>query len=118
MTLAVALAATLVPAPVQAQGAPAAPPPTAIDVSKAPSKGKKDAKFTLVEFSDFQCPYCSRATDVVNQVLAKYPDDVRFVYKQFPQERRAGSARQHCRGTAGKVLGDARPALQEHARAG
>ncbi len=78
------LAAATLPLPVRAQGAPAAPPPAAIDVSNSPSKGKKDAKITLVEFADYQCPYCARATDVVNQVLQKYPDDVRYVYKQFP----------------------------------
>ena len=84
-SLVVMLAAATLPAPVRAQAAPpAAPPPAAIDVSNAPSKGKKDAKITLVEFADYQCPYCARATDVVKQVMEKYPDDVRYVYKQFP----------------------------------
>jgi len=46
--------------------------------------GDADAKVTVVEFSDFQCPYCSRAAGVTTQIKAKYPNDVRFVFRQFP----------------------------------
>jgi protein-disulfide isomerase len=51
---------------------------------KAPSFGPADAKVTVVEFSDFQCPYCSRAADVVDQVKEKYGDRIHFVFRQFP----------------------------------
>jgi protein-disulfide isomerase len=51
---------------------------------KAPSFGPADAKVTVVEFSDFQCPYCSKAADVVDQVKEKYGDRVHFVFRQFP----------------------------------
>lgn len=47
-------------------------------------RGPKDAKVTIVEFSDFQCPFCSQSKTLVDQVLEAYPKDVRFVYKQFP----------------------------------
>ncbi|MDZ4700781.1 MAG: thioredoxin domain-containing protein [Rhodothermales bacterium] len=49
-----------------------------------PSKGPADAPVTIVEFSDFQCPYCAAAADTLRQVLTKYPDQVRLVYVQFP----------------------------------
>ena len=39
---------------------------------------------TIVEFSDFQCPFCARATPLIADVLKKYPKGVHFVYKQFP----------------------------------
>ena len=49
-----------------------------------PVRGKQDATVTIVEFSDFQCPYCSRGADTMEQVLEKYPNDVKFVFKHFP----------------------------------
>lgn len=49
-----------------------------------PSFGPKDAKVTIVEFSDFQCPYCSRAAEVAEKVREKYGDEVRFVFRQYP----------------------------------
>jgi len=50
-----------------------------------PSRGPKDAKVTIVEYSDFQCPYCAKAHVIIEQeVLKAYGDKVRFVYKQFP----------------------------------
>ncbi|HET7541604.1 MAG TPA: thioredoxin domain-containing protein [Polyangiaceae bacterium] len=51
---------------------------------KAPAFGPEDAKVTVVEFSDFQCPYCSRAATAVDQIKAKYGTRVRFVFRQFP----------------------------------
>ncbi len=50
----------------------------------APSFGPADAKVTVVEFSDFQCPYCSRAASVTTQVKEKYGTKVRFVFRQYP----------------------------------
>jgi len=50
----------------------------------APSFGPQDAKVTVVEFSDFQCPYCSRAATAVDQLKEKYGTRVRFVFRQFP----------------------------------
>jgi protein-disulfide isomerase len=56
----------------------------AIPIQGAPSKGPAAARITLVEFSDFECPYCSAAAVKVEAVLKAYPNDVRLVYKQFP----------------------------------
>lgn len=50
----------------------------------APTFGKKDAPVTLVEFSDFQCPYCQAAAPTLKQVEQKYGDKVQIVYRQFP----------------------------------
>lgn len=57
---------------------------TAISAPDAPSFGPANAKVTIVEFSDFQCPYCSKAAEVTNQVKAKYGDKVRLVFRHFP----------------------------------
>ena len=46
--------------------------------------GPADAKVTLVEFSDFECPFCSRAANVLTQVKEKYSDKVRVVFRHFP----------------------------------
>jgi protein-disulfide isomerase len=50
----------------------------------APSKGPAEAKVTLVEFSDFQCPFCSRFFPTLKQVEQNFGDKVRIVYRQFP----------------------------------
>lgn len=52
--------------------------------SKGPSRGPADAPITIVEFSDFQCAYCARLTPTLDQVMAKYGDKVRRVFRQFP----------------------------------
>ncbi|MEM1206363.1 MAG: thioredoxin domain-containing protein [Acidobacteriota bacterium] len=49
-----------------------------------PVRGNADAPVTIVEFSDFQCPYCTRGAATVEEILAKYPNDVKFVFKHFP----------------------------------
>lgn len=49
-----------------------------------PVRGNPDAAITIVEFSDFQCPYCARAYATMEQVVEQYGDDVRFVYMQYP----------------------------------
>lgn len=61
--------------------------------AEGPSKGPADARITIVEFSDFQCPYCQRAAATVEAVLAKYPEDVRFVYRHLPLDRIHPNAR-------------------------
>lgn len=58
--------------------------PVVIATDGAPAKGPSTARITLVEFSDFQCPFCVRAVSQLEAALKAYPHDVRFVYKQFP----------------------------------
>jgi protein-disulfide isomerase len=55
-----------------------------IDLAGAPSKGPDTAPVTIVEFSDFHCPYCRGVQPTLEQVLQKYPTQVRLVYKHFP----------------------------------
>lgn len=56
-----------------------------IDLKGQPSKGPADAKVTIVEYSDFQCPFCSRGYNTMEkQVLAQYGDKVKFYYKHYP----------------------------------
>jgi protein-disulfide isomerase len=55
-----------------------------IDYGTSPRYGKQDAPVTIVEFSDFQCPHCATASDVIKQVKDKYKDKVSVVYKNFP----------------------------------
>jgi protein-disulfide isomerase len=50
----------------------------------APAFGPEDAAVTIVEFSDFQCPYCKGAADAVTEIKKKYGDKTRFVFRQFP----------------------------------
>jgi protein-disulfide isomerase len=55
-----------------------------IPVASAPIRGNPDAPVTIVEFSDFQCPFCARTAPLIQQVQDKYGDKVRVVYKHFP----------------------------------
>jgi len=60
------------------------PPRQKVEVAGHPDKGPKDAPIELVEFSDFQCPFCQRANPTVDQVLKTYGDRIHFVYRHFP----------------------------------
>jgi protein-disulfide isomerase len=57
-----------------------------VEVSSAghPSLGPATAPVTIVEFGDFQCPFCKRAQPTIKEVLSKYPGKVRLVYMDFP----------------------------------
>jgi protein-disulfide isomerase len=65
-----------------------APAPAPIVVERTPDErgqiiGAYDAEITIVEFSDFECPYCADAVPAINEILERYPQ-VRFVYRHFP----------------------------------
>ncbi len=56
-----------------------------IDVSGRPTRGSKDAKVVVVNFDDFQCPFCSRMHQTLfPELLKEYGDRVQFVYKDYP----------------------------------
>ncbi len=84
------------------QPAPAAPPPAAqaqrpaarpvedphavyrVPVEDSPAKGPADALVTMVEVSDFECPFCKRVTPTLKQIEETYKGKIRFVFKQNP----------------------------------
>jgi len=55
-----------------------------VPVGTSPVRGKATALVTIVEFSDFQCPFCKRVQSTLDEVRKKYGDDVRFVFKHNP----------------------------------
>lgn len=55
-----------------------------VEVGKSPAKGPADALVTIVEFSEFQCPFCKRVNPTIKQITDTYGKDVRLVFKQNP----------------------------------
>jgi protein-disulfide isomerase len=60
------------------------PPVVEVSTEGAPFKGPQSAPITIVEFSDFQCSYCKRVLNVLNEVLERYPDKVKLAFRDFP----------------------------------
>jgi len=56
----------------------------AASIEGRPFRGSADAAVTIIEFSDFQCPYCTRGAATVEEILERYPNDVKFVFQHFP----------------------------------
>jgi protein-disulfide isomerase len=64
-------------------------PPVAPDIkipynADDPVEGPANARVTIIEYTDIQCPYCKRAQDTIRQVMAAYPKDVKLVSKAYP----------------------------------
>ena len=55
-----------------------------INTQGRPSKGSASAAVTIIEFSDYQCPFCARIQPVIHQVLDLYPGKIRLVAREFP----------------------------------
>lgn len=55
-----------------------------IPVGASAIRGPEDAVITITEFSDYQCPFCSRVEPMIAEALKEYPTQARFVYKHFP----------------------------------
>lgn len=90
------------------------PPPATGDFSKVSAvsdedyiRGDVNAPVTLIEYSDFQCPFCKRHAPTISQLLSEYEGEVRFVYRHFPlssihpQAQKAAEAFE-CAGEQGK----------------
>ncbi len=59
-------------------------PVHAFDLTDAPAKGPKNAPVTITVFSDFECAYCARLPEMLDQVAAEYPNEVRIAFKHYP----------------------------------
>ncbi len=67
-------------------------PRVAVDIPPdAPATGASDAPITIVEFTDYQCPYCHRAQDTVEQILEEYEGRVRLVHLDYPLGNHSGA---------------------------
>ena len=53
-------------------------------IGESPTNGAAESKIVLIEFSDFQCPYCAKADQTLKQFMAKHQNEVTLVYKHFP----------------------------------
>lgn len=76
-----------------------------VAVGDAPFKGPSNAKVTIVEFTDFKCPYCSRAHETMERILSEYKDKVKFVRKDYPlvhPAARIAHMASHCAGEQSK----------------
>jgi protein-disulfide isomerase len=81
-------------------------PPRVKVAAEGPSRGPDKAAVTIVEFSDFECPYCVKAEETVKEVMKAYDGKVRLVYRDFPlpfhpHAQKAAEAA-HCAGDQGK----------------
>ena len=82
-------------------------PRVTVDVGNAPRRGSPSAPVTIIEFSDYQCPYCRQTEPVLQQLSAKYADRVSLVYKDFPLHNihpyaQAAAEAARCAGEQGK----------------
>src|SRR5271157_1042532 len=66
--------------------------PVTIPTAGSPVRGPEDAALTLVEFYDFQCPYCLLAVAKLNAVLEAYPGKIKLIFKQFPLDMHSQAA--------------------------
>jgi len=66
--------------------------PVDLKLAGAPARGPESARVTIVEFSDFQCPFCRSGADALTAIGKAYPNDVRLVFKQFPLESHSEAA--------------------------
>lgn len=65
----------------------------------------KNPKLTIVEFTEFQCPYCSRIAPTIKELMDKYPNDIKFVYKHFPLSFHANAQAAAAAGIAAQKQG-------------
>ena len=72
------------PSPPRRRGRPDPTEKYEVDTAGSPGRGPSNAKIEIVEFSDFQCPFCKRVQPTLDRVIEDYGNDVRVVFKHFP----------------------------------
>ena len=55
-----------------------------LKINESPSTGNPNAKIVIVEFTEFECPYCARVAPILDSIVRTHPDKVRLIYKHFP----------------------------------
>lgn len=55
-----------------------------IEIGEAPTRGPENAQITIIEFADFECPYCARLSLTLDKLMKMYPDQIRLVFKNYP----------------------------------
>ncbi|MFO1519032.1 MAG: DsbA family protein [bacterium] len=58
--------------------------PVAVSTDGSPTQGPDNAPITIIEFSDFQCPFCKRAVPTMKQLMKDYDGKIRWVFRQHP----------------------------------
>lgn len=81
-------------------------PRFAVEVGDAPAWGRADAPVTIVEFADYQCPYCGQARHLLSELKQRYPNELRVVFRDFPLSQhtraRPAAAAAFCAGEQGQ----------------
>lgn len=81
--------------PPAAVGAPAVKTATFDDLAGRPSMGPENAPVTIVEFSDFHCPFCKRVEPTIDQLMKNYAGKIRKVWRHYPLPFHTGADRTH-----------------------
>jgi len=55
-----------------------------LEIEKSPARGPAEAQVTIVEFSNFQCPHCLNSWKRIKELMDKYPQNIRYIYKNYP----------------------------------
>jgi len=95
-------------APTRQAARPGRPDPNrryTVDTKGSPSRGSENAKVAVVEFSDFQCPFCSRVTPTLKQIESVYGNDVRIVFKHLPLQMHSKAPAAHAASVAAQRQG-------------
>jgi protein-disulfide isomerase len=77
----------------------------AVDLSTAPALGPEDAPVTLVEFTDFECPFCSRGNTTIHQLMDANPGKIRLYFRHYPLPFHQNAKLAHQAAEAAKIQG-------------